>query len=73
MAANLVGHWLIGLPFAAFVAFRLGYGVVGLWVGLSLGLTLVAIVLVWVWRQHLHRLEETLALNPGPGASVRAR
>jgi MATE family multidrug resistance protein len=73
MAANLVGHWLIGLPFAAFVAFRLGYGVVGLWVGLSLGLTLVAIVLVWVWRQHLHRLEETLALNPGAAASVRAR
>jgi hypothetical protein len=39
--------------------------VVGLWVGLSLGLTLVAIVLVWVWRQHLHRLADVLA-SPGP-------
>ena len=61
MTANLVGHWLIGLPFAAFVAFRLGFGVVGLWAGLSLGLTLVAIVLVRVWRRHLERLTERLA------------
>jgi MATE family multidrug resistance protein len=73
MVANLVGHWLIGLPFAAFVAFQLGYGVVGLWVGLSLGLTLVAIVLVWVWRQHLHRLTDALALAPDHGAPVKAQ
>ena len=46
MVANLVGHWLIGLPFAAFVAFA-GLGRGGLWVGLSLRLTLVAIVLMW--------------------------
>jgi MATE family multidrug resistance protein len=73
MIANLVGHWLIGLPFAAFVAFQLGFGVVGLWVGLSVGLTLVAIVLVWVWRQHLHRLADALALAPGADAPARAR
>jgi MATE family multidrug resistance protein len=73
MVANLVGHWLIGLPFAAFVAFQLGYGVVGLWVGLSVGLTLVAIVLVWVWRQHLHRLADALALAPDPGTPVRTQ
>jgi MATE family multidrug resistance protein len=73
MTANLVGHWLIGLPFAAFVAFHLGFGVVGLWAGLSLGLTLVAIVLVWVWRQHLHRLEETLAQEPAADGATGTR
>ena len=62
MIANLIGHWLIGLPFAAIVAFRLGYGVVGLWAGLSVGLTLVAIVLVWVWRRRLDDLRDSLAI-----------
>ena len=30
MLANIVGHWLIGLPLAAFMAFGLGWGVIGL-------------------------------------------
>jgi multidrug resistance protein, MATE family len=72
MIANLVGHWLIGLPFAAFVAFRLGFGVVGLWAGLSLGLTLVAIVLVWVWRRHVDTLTESLAASAGVRTSIEA-
>lgn len=72
MTANLVGHWLIGLPFAAYVAFRLGYGVVGLWAGLSLGLTLVAIVLVRVWRRHLAWLADRLAAAPGAALPVSA-
>ena len=44
--ANLVGHWLIGLPIAVFLGFRLRWGVVGLWWGLCAGLTVVAIALV---------------------------
>ena len=41
MFTNLVGHWLIALPIAAIGGFTLGYGVVGLWSGLCVGLTLV--------------------------------
>ena len=43
--ANVVGHWLVGLPVALFLGFRLGYGVVGLWWGLCVGLTAVAALL----------------------------
>ena len=56
MLANLVGHWLIGLPVAAFAAFGLGWGVIGLWAGLSISLTLVGIVLIFVWRKRLTEL-----------------
>jgi MATE family multidrug resistance protein len=56
MFANLVGHWLIALPIAAFTGFSLGYGVVGLWAGLCLGLILVGAFLVGVWHRHIRRL-----------------
>jgi MATE family multidrug resistance protein len=56
MFANLVGHWLIALPIAAIGGFTLGYGVVGLWIGLCVGLTLVGLFLLTVWRRHIGEL-----------------
>lgn len=44
--ANLVGHWLIGLPIAWLLGVQGPLGVVGLWWGLSAGLTVVALALV---------------------------
>lgn len=58
MFANLVGHWLIALPIAAFAGFGLGFGVIGLWTGLSVGLVLVGMFLLAVWRRHLARLRQ---------------
>lgn len=49
MFANLCGHWFLGLPIGALLCFGLGWGAIGLWIGLSLGLTAVAAVLVYVW------------------------
>jgi multidrug resistance protein, MATE family len=43
--ANLIGHWLIGLPVALFLGFRMKLGIVGLWWGLCVGLTVVAVLL----------------------------
>ena len=43
--ANLVGHWVIGLPIALLLGFTMHMGVVGLWWGLSAGLTAVAVLL----------------------------
>lgn len=43
--ANVIGHWLIGLPIALFLGFRQKLGIVGLWWGLCVGLTTVAILL----------------------------
>jgi MATE family multidrug resistance protein len=44
--ANLVGHWAVGLPVALGLGFGLHLGVVGLWLGLTAGLTAVAALLV---------------------------
>jgi MATE family multidrug resistance protein len=46
LVANLVSHWLIGLPIALYLGFHLHMGIVGLWWGLCVGLTVVAILLL---------------------------
>jgi len=44
--ASLVGHWFVGFPVALGLGFGLGMGIVGLWWGLSAGLTAVAAILL---------------------------
>ena len=53
MLANLGAHWLLGLPISYTLCFLLGWGVYGLWVGLTLGLIVVAVILVWVWTKKI--------------------
>lgn len=50
---NLVGHWCVGLPIGCLLAFRLGYGAVGLWTGLSLGLIICGVALLTVWSRRI--------------------
>jgi MATE family multidrug resistance protein len=45
-AANMVGHWLVGLPIALLLGKSAGLGVTGLWWGLCIGLAAVALALV---------------------------
>ena len=45
--ANVVGHYLVGLPLALVLGFSMHMGVLGIWWGLCAGLTAVAIALVW--------------------------
>jgi MATE family multidrug resistance protein len=49
---NLIGYWVLGLPFGAWLAFRADWGLAGIWWGLATGLAVVAACLVaWVrWR-----------------------
>ena len=54
--ANVLGHWLVGLPVALFLGFRRGFGIVGLWWGLCAGLTVVA-VLLFLRFERLSRAE----------------
>ena len=49
MVVNVIGHWLFGLPFGYALCFRLGWGVAGLWIGLSIGLVFCAAVLMATW------------------------
>lgn len=59
--ANIVGHWLIGLPVAYLLGVRGPFGVVGLWWGLSAGLTAVAVALVWRFNRTTQRSIARLA------------
>ena len=53
MLWNLAGHWVIGLPLAAVLAFQANMGVLGLWWGLSAGLIICGIALVVVWHRRI--------------------
>lgn len=58
MLANLAGHWVLGLPIGYVLCFSLGWGVQGLWVGLSVGLTAVAMALAFVWGRKARALRQ---------------
>jgi MATE family multidrug resistance protein len=62
MVYNLVGHWLLGLPVGYALCFIWGEGIVGLWIGLSIGLILVGVALLWVWSRKVVSLKNTAAL-----------
>jgi MATE family multidrug resistance protein len=48
---NLVGYWILGLPFGIWLCFWQGWGIRGIWIGLTFALFLVAAGLVWTWRR----------------------
>ncbi len=52
---NLVGYWVIGLPFGILLTYRLDAGPAGLWWGLTIALALVALLLVLRIRRTLGR------------------
>jgi MATE family multidrug resistance protein len=51
MIWNLVGYWLLGLPVGYYLCFFAGYGAVGLWIGLSVGLIVVGTILLIAWAR----------------------
>jgi MATE family multidrug resistance protein len=59
--ANMLGHWVVGLPLALALGIGAGMGVVGLWWGLALGLSAVAVGLfgrfVRISRGEMRRVE----------------
>lgn len=50
---NLVGHWAIGLPLGYTLCFVFGFGVIGLWWGLSTGLMICGAALLVVWARRV--------------------
>jgi MATE family multidrug resistance protein len=66
MVANVIGHWVFGLPAGYALCFWIGWGIAGLWVGLSIGLTLVAITLTIIWARLTRRLDALTHASP-PG------
>jgi MATE family multidrug resistance protein len=56
MIVNVIGHWFLGLPVGYALCFRFGWGVRGLWIGLSIGLIVTALVLTVVWWKRTQTL-----------------
>ncbi len=42
-----VSYWVVGIPASYFLAFPMGYGGVGLWLGLVIGLSVAAVTMMW--------------------------
>ncbi len=59
MITNLAGHWCFGLPVGYTLCFVFGFGVIGLWIGLSTGLIIVGAVLLVVWNRQINALQRT--------------
>jgi MATE family multidrug resistance protein len=52
MWINFAGYWLLGLPLGYFLCFHGGYGLMGLWWGLTLALILISLALLFAWQRH---------------------
>ncbi len=55
MLFALFGYWIIGIGVGAWLAFEAGWGGVGIWTGLAVGLGIVAVLMLirWVLRMRL--------------------
>jgi multidrug resistance protein, MATE family len=51
MVANFVAYWLIGLPLGYLLCFTLGWGALGIWIGLCIGLMLIGSALLIAWHK----------------------
>jgi len=56
MFATLVAHWAIGLPIGYVMAFPMGWGVLGIWMGLASGLVAAGAMLLVAWAWRVRRL-----------------
>jgi MATE family multidrug resistance protein len=66
MIVNILGFWLVGLPFSWWLGFRSGLGPRGLWWGLVLGLALVAALLLWRAFDRLTRDVRRVVIDAEP-------
>jgi MATE family multidrug resistance protein len=51
--AHLAGYWLIGMPVAWLLCFTYGWGVTGIWVGLTSALILIGLILLVAWHREI--------------------
>jgi len=62
MVMATVSYWVIGLPVSYLLAFSFGFGAVGLWLGLVIGLAIAAVLLSWrFWGRSVKITPQVLA------------
>ena len=54
---HFIGYWILGLPTAYVLCFASGWGVLGIWAGLTVALVVIGTVLIVAWRQKLHKTQ----------------
>lgn len=57
MVIATISYWAIGLPVSYLLAFTLGIGPIGLWLGLVVGLTFAAVLMLWRFWTHSVRIK----------------
>ena len=58
MLANFVAYWFIGIPLGYFLCFRLGWGALGVWIGLCIGLMIIGSALLITWHRRVFPVDE---------------
>lgn len=62
MVMATISYWVIGLPVSYLLAFTFGFGAVGLWLGLVIGLAVAAVLLLWrFWGRSVKIAPQVLA------------
>lgn len=51
--AHLGGYWIVGMPVAYVLCFTYGWGVTGIWVGLTSALILIGLILLAAWHREI--------------------
>ena len=51
--AHFAGYWIVGMPVAWFLCFPYGWGVTGIWVGLTSALILIGLLLLAAWHREM--------------------
>jgi MATE family multidrug resistance protein len=67
MFANLIAYWFVGLPLGYLLCFQFGWGAVGVWIGLCLGLMMIGSALLIAWHRRL-QAEHFVAMTRVEGA-----
>ena len=58
MWASIVCNWCVGMPLAYFLAFQLGYGLHGLWMGRAVASLSSGLVLTVSWYSRMRREQQ---------------
>lgn len=62
MVMATISYWVIGLPASYLLAFTFGFGALGLWLGLVIGLAVAAVLLLWrFWGRSVKITPQVLA------------